>query len=94
MNPFPEPSEESTEIVGYQAVAELVIEDEEGEEIVYVQATDLPAGVFSIRTSPEFEALVERFADDIVELKVELIAVGANGNKTITEEPIIEEDEE
>lgn len=88
------PSEESAEIVGYQAVAELVIEDDEGEEVVYVQSTDLPAGVFSVETSPQFAALVEQFGDAVVELKVELIAIGANGNKTITEEPVIEPDEE
>ena len=39
--------------------------------------------------------MVDGFIDDeiLIELKVEIIADGANGNRTITEEVLIEEEE-
>jgi hypothetical protein len=84
------------EVVAYQVVAEMVAEDDEGEELLYVQATDVPADITSIDTSPQFAQLAQDLMDDesLLELKVEIIAVGANGNKTITEEAIFEAEEE
>ncbi len=83
------------EVVGYQVVAEMVVEDADGEEVVYVQATDVPASVTMIETSQQFADLADQFELDgsLLELKIEIIAVGANGNKTITEEPIFEAEE-
>jgi hypothetical protein len=83
------------EVVAYQVVAEMVVEGPDDDEIVYVQATDVPATVTMIETSPQFAELAEQFEMDgsLLELKVEVIAVGENGNKTITEEPIFEAEE-
>jgi hypothetical protein len=83
------------EVVAYQVVAEMVVEGPDGDEIVYVQATDLPATVTMIEISSQFADLAEQFEMDgsLLELKVEIIAVGANGNKTITEEAIFEVEE-
>jgi hypothetical protein len=78
------------EIVGYQAVVELVVDDG-GEERVFQIQTDLPASTTSLTAPAEFVALLGEF--DVIELKVEVIAIGDNGNKTITEEILIEAEE-
>ncbi len=89
-----EPGDGGPEVVRYHAVAEMVAE-EDGEERVFVQATDFPADITSMTVSPEFANLADEFAaaGALLELKVEVIAEEASGNKTITEEPIFELEE-
>lgn len=80
------------EIVGYQAVNELVIE-EDGEERVYEFSIDLPASATQVTVPDEFIALAGGFEEEeILEYKVEVIAIEESGNKTITEESLIEEE--
>lgn len=88
--------DDDAEVVGFQVVAEMVVENDEEEEIVYVQATDVSADVTAVKISPEFTKMVKDAEADgsLVEVKIEIIAVGENGNKTITEEPVFELDEE
>ncbi len=74
--------------------AEMVV-DESGEERVFVHSVDFPASVTEMTVSGEFADLAEQFetAGTLVELKVEVIAIEASGNKTITEENLLEEEE-
>jgi hypothetical protein len=82
------------EVVGYEVVVEAVAEIDDDEE-VFTQVTQVSTDVTSITSSPEFAAMVDGLSMDgsLVELKVEIIAIGANGNKTITEEAIFEAEE-
>ncbi|MEN8161495.1 MAG: hypothetical protein ABFS41_15605 [Myxococcota bacterium] len=82
------------EVVRYEVVVEAVAEVDDDEE-VFTQVTQVTSDVTSITSSPEFAALVDDLLMDgsLVELKVEIIAIGANGNKTITEEAIFEAEE-
>jgi hypothetical protein len=79
------------EVVGYEVIAEAETEVD-GKEKVFTQVTQVTANVTSITTSPEFAQLVEGLAEEgiLTEFKVEVIAKGANGNATITEEIIFE----
>jgi hypothetical protein len=87
-----EPGDE--EIVGYEVVTEMVVEA--SEERVFVNTATFPASVTSFIVSPQFATLAvdSLAAEELVELKVEVIAIGENGNKTITEEALFEADEE
>ncbi len=88
------------EIVGYEAVFELVIvvgEEPDAEEQVYKETTTLPAGAIMVTASPEFTQLAVDAAEDAIneeevkaELKVEVIAKEESGNSTITEIGVFE----
>lgn len=80
------------EIVGWEVVAEAVIEVD-GEERLFLNTGTFPAGTTMFTVSPEFFTLVEDAGEDLKELKAEVIAIGANGNKTITEVVVVEEEE-
>lgn len=94
------------EIVAYEAVFEmeaLVGEEDDEEELderVFVDTAILPAPpdvrTFYFTASQEFvDAAADfRAAGRLVELKVEVIAIEASGNKTITEETLWEAPEE
>ncbi len=92
------PGEDGPAIVGWEVVAEAVIVDDEEEESVFLNTGNFPVGTTTFTLAPEFVALVEQAYEDEVlkELKAEVIAIGANGNKTITEVVVFEapEDEE
>jgi hypothetical protein len=75
------------DIVGYEVVAELVLEVDD-EEIVYVNTATLPGTATMFTASPEFVALTGD--PDLVEAKVEVIAIEESGNKTITEVVVFE----
>ena len=81
--------DEPVEIAGYEAVFEMVA-DESGEERVFVNTATLPASATAFTASPEFvvAAAAFRAAGDLLELKVEVIAIEASGNKAITEETL------
>ena len=86
---------EDFEIVSYEAVFEMVVEDEEGEERDFVNTAILTADTTSFTASPEF---VEMAADarskgKLVEIKAEVIAIESSNNKGISEEVIWERDE-
>jgi hypothetical protein len=88
------------DIVGYEAVFELVILVDD-EEQVYKETTTLPAGATMVTASPEFTRLAvraERAANrgeiEGAELKFEVIAKEESGNSTITEEGVFELPEE
>jgi hypothetical protein len=77
------------EIVGYQVVNELVVK-ENGEERVYEFSVDLPASATQVTVPDEFVELADGYAKgQILEYKVEVIAIEESGNKTITEESLI-----
>lgn len=82
------------EIVGYEVIVEIVAE-REGEEQVFVNTAHFPENQTSFTASPEFVALADQLAEsgELTELKVEVIAIGQSGNKTITEGTIEEQDE-
>jgi len=79
------------EIVGWEVVAEAVIEVD-GEERVFLNTGTFPAGTTTFTVSTQFVALVGDAGEDLKELKAEVIAIGANGNKTITEVVVVEEE--
>lgn len=83
------------DVVGYEVVAEMVIEEDEDER-VFVNTATLPAFVTQFTVSKEFARLAKYYEGKEVlkELKVEVIAREASGNKTITEEPVFELEEE
>ena len=92
-----EPGDE--EIIGWEVVAEAVIEvevDGEEEESVFLNTGNFPADTTTFTLAPEFVELVEDAYDEEVlkEFKAEVIAIGANGNKTITEVVVFEAPEE
>lgn len=84
---------EDFEIVAYEAVFEMEAlvgegdDEEELEEQVFVDTVTLPADATMLTASPEFvdAAAAFRAAGRLLELKVEVIAIEASGNKTITE---------
>lgn len=77
------------EIAGYEAVFEMVV-DESGEERVFVNTATLPASATAFTASPDFVAVAAAFraAGKLLELKVEVLAIEASGNKAITEETL------
>lgn len=79
------------EVVGYEMVIELVVEA--SDEQVFKETTTLPAGATGYTVSPTFMRLINSFdPEDIVELKIEILADEESGNRTITEEALIEAD--
>lgn len=82
------------EVVGYEVVVEAVAEVGDDEE-VFTQKTQVSSDITTITSSAEFTTMVDDLLMDgsLVELKIEIIAIGANGNKTITEEAIFEAEE-
>ena len=82
-------------VIGYEIVVELVVLDGE-DETVYVDTATFPGDVHEFTVSPQFMELIEAVteADTLDELKVEIIAIEASGNKTITEEEVELEDPE
>lgn len=91
------PGDGVPEPVGYEVVAEMVIEEDEDER-VFVNTATLPAFVTQFTVSKEFARLAKYYEriEVLKELKVEVIVREASGNKTITEEFVFElkEDEE
>ena len=79
------------EIVGYQVITELVVVA--SEERVFEFSVDLPASATQVTVPDEFVELADGFEEEeVLEYKVEVIAIEASGNKTITEESLIEEE--
>ncbi len=80
------------EIIGYEVVVEIVA-DQDGEEKVFVNTGTFPAIQHSFTTSPEFVELIDFLRDQgqLLELKVEVIATGDSGNKTIVEQTLFEQ---
>jgi hypothetical protein len=70
------------EVVGYEAVVELVVIEGDDERVLVNTAT-FPGNVKEFTVSPEFLEVIEDA--EIEELKVEVIAREESGNKTITE---------
>jgi len=87
------PGADGPAIVGYEVVAEMEVV-EASEERVFENTATLPATVESFTFSQEFADLAEQFetAGTLVEFKVEVIAIEASGNKTITEKSLLEEE--
>ena len=81
---------EDFEIAGYEAVFEMEVEDDSGEERVFVNTGTLSADKTSFTASPEFVEMAAEFraAGKLLELKVEVLAIEASGNKAITEETL------
>ena len=74
------------QVIGYEAVVELVVIDDEGEEQVFKETATLPAGARVYKTSRTFLRLINSFTEDqIDELKFELLAQEERGNKIIVE---------
>jgi hypothetical protein len=86
--------DENPEIVGYEVVVEMVVEDELVEERVFLNTATFPADVTSFTISEEFVELIADFQaeDELLELKVEVIAIEESGNKAITGEVLFEAD--
>jgi hypothetical protein len=85
------------EIISYEVVAEMVVLGEDEEELTYVNTATLPGTAKKFTISKEFMSLAKRAKKrgKLVEFKAEVIARGANLNKTITEVPVFEfEDDE
>jgi hypothetical protein len=78
----------SSEVVSYEIVIELVVEA--SDEQVFKETTTLPGDATSYSVSQTFMDLIESFEEDIVELKIEILADEPSGNRTITEEVLIE----
>ncbi|UCE78724.1 MAG: hypothetical protein JSV13_09495 [Nitrospiraceae bacterium] len=83
------------EIVGFEVVIEMVVEDDSGEERVFVNTATFPASVTSFTISQEFiSAAFDFFAEgELLEVKFEVIAIEESGNKTITEQIVFEAEE-
>jgi hypothetical protein len=84
------------EIIEYEVVAEMVVKGEDDEERTYVNTATLPGNAKKFTISPEFRKLANRAKKQgkLVEVKAEVIARGENLNKTITEVPVFEAEEE
>jgi hypothetical protein len=78
----------SSEVVGYEIVIELVVEA--SDEQVFKETTTLPGDATSYEVSDTFMNLINSPPGDIVELKIEILADEPSGNRTITEEVLIE----
>ena len=73
------------QVVGYEAVVELVVLVD-GDEQVFKETATLPAGARAYKTSRTFLRLINSFEEKIEELKFELLAQEETGNKIIVEE--------
>lgn len=89
------------EIIGYEVVAEMVVlvEDDGGgdpEERTYKNTATLPGGARKLTVPLEFMKLAKhaKKRGELAEFKVEIVARGENLNKTITELPVFELEEE
>ena len=82
-------SGDSSEVVGYEMVVELVVEA--SDEQVFKETTTLPGDETSYEVSQTFMDLIDSFdEEDIVELKIEILADEPSGNRTITEKVLFE----
>jgi hypothetical protein len=83
------------EIISYEAVAEMVIAEDD-EERTFKNTAILPGSAKKLTIPKEFMKLAKRAKSrgDLVEFKVEVIGRGENLNKTITEVPVFEFEEE
>ena len=84
---------EPLEAVGYELVVELVVlveEDGEEEEREFTETTMYPAGVTKHVVGTQFMNVIKDPPGEIYELKVEILADEPSGNRTITEEVLIE----
>ena len=88
----PDEIDDLLEVVGYERVVELVIEDEDEEERVFKETTTYPAGINKHVVGKSFMKLIKNPPGEIIELKVEILADEPSGNRTITEEAVFEED--
>ena len=81
------------DILGYEIVAELVVEVD-GDERTLVNTGMFLAGATQFTVSPEFVDQIIAAEDDgnLVEFKAEVIARAVNLNKTITESVVVEEE--
>ena len=79
------------EIIEYEIVAEMVIDGETFKNIAI-----LPGSARKVTIPKEFMSLAKRAKKqgDLEEFKVEIVARGDNLNKTITEQPVFELEEE
>ena len=92
---------EPLDVVGYELVVELVVEigvngdEENGDTVerVFKETTTYPAGFNTHIVGNRFMKLIKNPPGEIVELKVEILADEPSGNRTITEEIVIEEEE-
>ena len=77
------------EVVGYEMVIELVVEA--SDEQVFKETTTLPGDATSYEVSQTFMDLIDSFdEEDIIELKIEILADEPSGNRTITEKVLFE----
>ena len=81
------------EIIGYEVVAEMVVGVDEQE---YKNTATLPYGATKLTIPPQFMKVAKRAKKqgELVEFKVEIVARGDNLNKTITERPVFEMEED
>lgn len=88
-----QPEWAEVEVIGYEIVVELVVVEGEGEdeeEHVYLDTANFPGDVNEFTVSPQFQDVILDAWEygTLEELKVEIIAIEASGNKTITEEEV------
>ena len=92
---------EPLEVVGYELVVELVVEievnddEENGDTVerVFKETTNYPAGYTKHIVGNRFMKLIKNPPGEIIEGKVEILADEPSGNRTITEEAFIEEED-
>jgi hypothetical protein len=79
-----------SDVVSYEVVVELVVIEDDDDERVFVDTATFPGTVKEFTVSPEFLAVIlaAELAMTVEELKVEIIAREASGNKIITEEEV------
>ena len=87
---------EGFEIIAYEGIFEMEVEDDSGEERELVNTATLSPDTTSFTASPEFVAMAAKFRSEgkLVEIKAEVIAVEASNNKGISEEVIWEREDE
>ena len=92
---------DTLEVVGYELVVELVVEvevngnQENGDTVerVFKETTNYPAGYTKHIVGNRFMKLIKSPPGEIIEGKVEILADEPSGNRTITEEAFIEEED-
>ena len=92
---------EPLEVVGYELVVELVVEievnddEENGDTVerVFKETTNYPAGYTKHIVGNRFMKLIKNPPGEIIEGKVEILADEPSGNRSITEEAFIEEED-